>query len=269
MRNIGLIGCGAIGTAIIEMWPEHLEARERLAAVLVRPQQISSVTARVQKTTRVTASLEEFMASSLDVVIEAAGHGAVLHYAESLLESGCEFHVLSVGALADPSLRSRLEEAAKWGKGRIAIPAGALAGFDGLLSMRAAGLISVKYTSVKPVEAWRGTPAERACRLQDLVGPQVIFEGTASEAAKEFPRNANLAAAVALAGIGFERTRVELIADPRTCENSGRIEAVSTAAKLDLTLVSSSFSENPKTSRITAMSAIAALQARTELICFC
>lgn len=269
MRRIGLIGLGAIGTTIVETWARMLSERERLAAILVRPSQLDGATQRIDSKTLVTADLNTFLDSDLDIVIEAAGHGAIHDYAEKILAENCELHVLSTGALADRTLRQRLQVAAAHGRGRIVIPTGALAGFDGLLSMRAAGLLSVKYTSAKPARAWRNTPAERACRLDELTGPHVIFAGTAEEAARDFPRNANLAAAVALAGIGFEKTQVELVADPTMTDNLARIEAVSVVGKLDLTLRSIAFSENPKTSQITAMSAIAALHDREELIRFC
>jgi len=269
MRKVGLIGCGAIGTAIVELWKEHLSDREKLVAILVRSTQIATTMARVGRGTLVTADVNEFHGCALDVVIEAAGHGAVAQCSTRLLERGCDIHLLSAGALADDDLRHRLELAAKRGGARIIIPTGALAGFDGLRSLKTAGLIAVKYTSVKPVSAWRGTAAESTCRLDGLVEPWVVFAGPAKVAALAFPRNANLAASVALAGIGFERTCVELIADPHVTENSGRIEATSKVGRLEVTLTGASFSENPKSSRITAVSAIATLQDRAEIIRVC
>jgi aspartate dehydrogenase len=269
MRRVGLIGFGAIGTTIVDMWARMLSERERLAAVLARRRQIDQATRRVPPNTLVTADVASFLDCDLDVIIEAAGHGAIDEYAERILLEGCELHVLSTGALANKALRQRLQAAAMRGQGRIVIPTGALAGFDGLLSMRTAGLISVKYTSAKPVHAWRNTPAERSCRLDELTGPHVIFAGTAEEAARDFPRNANLAAAVALAGMGFEGTQVELVADPTITDIVARIQAVSVVGQLDLTLTSIAFNENPKTSQITAMSAITALHDREELIRFC
>jgi len=269
MRRVGIIGFGAIGAAIVEMWSRQLSKRERLVAVLVRHGQVDLASRRVCPDTRVFADVDAFLDCDLDIIIEAAGHGAVAEYVEKALLRGCEIHVLSTGALADQSLRDRLQIAATGGKGRIVIPTGALAGFDGLLTMRAAGLLSVKYTSTKPVRAWHQTPADLAYRLDELDVPQVVFSGTAEQAARSFPRNANLAAAVALAGIGFERTQVELIADPTVTNNLARIEAVSAVGKLDLTLTSIAFSENPKTSQITAMSAIASLHDEDELIRFC
>jgi aspartate dehydrogenase len=152
-----------------------------------------------------------------------------------------------------------LQAAAAQGGGRLIILAGALAGFDGLASLRAAGLDSVTYSSIKPVGAWRGTCADTEGRLDGLMAPTVIFQGSAQAAALAFPRNANLAAAVALAGIGFERTVVELIADPAATVNTGRVLARSHAGVLELALAGEPFGDNPKSSRITAMSAIAML----------
>jgi aspartate dehydrogenase len=269
MRKVGLIGFGAIGAAIVEAWPRHLGSCASLCALLVRREQVGVVVPRVPQGTFVTADLNDFLDRGVEVVIEAAGHGAATEYARPIVERGCQIYLLSAGALADEALRIQLLAAAERGGGRIIIPAGALGGFDGLLSLRAAGLISVKYTSVKPIGAWRRTAAEDAFRLDDLVTPQVVFSGSASEAARTYPRNANLAAAVAVAGIGFDATRVELIADPGVTENSARIEAVSLAGRLDVTLISGGFAENPKSSRITAMSAIAALRDRNERIGFC
>ena len=269
MRKVGLIGCGAIGGTIVQMWRESLGHREQLVAVLVKPAQIEATTARVGREVLVTSDLGTFQACDLDVVIEAAGHDAVAQYVPSLLDRGCQVYMLSVGALADDELRYRLEAVAKRGGGRIVLPSGGLAGFDGLLSMKAAGLTSVKYTSVKPVDAWRGTSAEETCRLEDLVTPWVVFAGSAKAAAVAFPRNANLASAVALAGIGFERTRVVLVADPRATKISGHIEATSAAGRLDVTLTGASFEDNPKTSRITAMSAIASLHDPEDPVRFC
>lgn len=268
MARVGLIGFGAIGSEMAELWPQELEGCAELTAILVRQAQVDAVSARAPRPTRVFGDLAGFLSCELDVVVEAAGHAAVAEYALRVLDSGCELHLLSSGALAAESLRRRLIATAHRSGGRIIIPAGALAGFDGLSSLRAGGLVSVKYTCIKPVGAWRGTAAEASFRLSDIKGAQTIFSGTAREAAVAFPRNANLAASVALAGLGFERTLVELVADPEASQNTARIEAVSAVGTLDVSLVSSAFDDNPKTSRITAMSALAALRGRADPVSF-
>jgi aspartate dehydrogenase len=265
MQRVGIIGQGAIGRAIIEAWSD---AAGLLTAVLVRPYQVKDAAARAGDGVVVTSGVDAFLAARPEVVIEAAGHGAVADYAEPILEAGCELHVLSAGALGRDALRTRLEGAAARGGGRIVIPAGAFAGFDGLRSLRAAGLGSVRFTSIKPPHAWRDTPAETLADLDALQSPFAFFTGGARDAAQRFPKNANLAAAVALAGIGFERTEVVLIADPSASGNRSRIEAVSDAGILDVTLNGAAFADNPRSSRITAASALAALVARRAPIVF-
>jgi aspartate dehydrogenase len=268
MLKVGLIGFGAIGAAITKIWPQHLGNGAALCAVLVRDEKIAAVIRHMPASTLVTSSINRFLDTGFDVVIEAAGHSAVTDYAQTILYKGYELYLLSVGALADEPLRCRLMSAAASGNTRIVIPAGALGGFDGLLSLRAAGLQSVKYTSKKPVEAWRGTVADDTFQLDKLTHAQVIFSGPAREAARRYQRNANLAAAVAIAGLGFDETEVELIADPLATENSGRIQATSSVGSLDLTLSGRGFQDNPKSSRVTALSVVAALRNSVDRLAF-
>jgi aspartate dehydrogenase len=260
MRKVGLIGFGAIGRAIAEAWPGEIGGLAQLATILVRPGRVEDAAAVLPRRIKVTCDPEVFLAVGHDAVIEAAGHEAVAQYGEAVLTARCELHLLSVGALADAALAGRLEDMARRRGGRVVIPTGALAGFDGLRTLRVAGLRSVRYTSIKPVAAWRMTTADALFDLEGLTAPQVIFTGSAREAARAYPRNANLAAAVALAGLGFEETQVELVADPAATLNTGRIDAVSAAGRLQLSLAGGGFSENPKTSRITAMSVLAAIR---------
>jgi aspartate dehydrogenase len=268
MVRIGLIGFGAIGARLAEQWSGQFGEHGALAALLVRPSQISLARKAVSHAAHVTDDSIAFFNRDLDVVVEAAGHAAVAEYGCQTLDRGRDFCLLSVGALANEQLSNRLQSAAKRGRGRVVIPAGALAGFDGLQSLSADGLVRVKYTSTKPPGAWRDTAAEQAVSLDSLTAPCAVFQGSAREAARLFPKNANLAAAVALAGLGFEDTEVELIADPNATENSGRLVAQSTHSRLDVTMSGSGYGDNPKTSRITAMSVVACLRNQTAAIGF-
>jgi len=126
----------------------------------------------------------------------------------------------------------------------------------------------VKYTSTKPPASWKHTPADGAFRLDELTQATVIFSGTAAEAARLYPKNANLAAAVALAGLGLDRTQVELVADPSITENIGRIDAEGAYASLSVVVGGKSAADNPKTSQITGMSVLAALENQVGLIAF-
>jgi aspartate dehydrogenase len=259
MKRVGLIGFGAIGRSIVDLWHSLPSPSFRLAAACVRPNQIDQARSRLPESTLICDDIEQLLHIRPDCIIEAAGHEAVQSHGERILRSGCSIYLLSVGSLADATLRGSLVAAASDGNSRILIPAGALAGFDGLLTLACDNLRSVKYTSTKPCKAWQGTVAADTHELDRLTQRTVIFQGNAGEAARLFPKNANLAAAVALAGIGFERTRVELVADPNAGGNVGTVEAVSHSTTLTLSVASNS-SSNPKTSANVGASVIAALR---------
>ena len=166
----------------------------------------------------------------------------------------------SVGALARPDvLETWLPPGAS---ARLIIPAGATAGLDGLAAHRLAELKRVVFTSTKPPRAWRGRPAEDALDLDAIGNSTLLFEGNAREAALAYPKNANVAATVALAGIGFEDTRVRLVADPAAEGNTGLLEVESAIGQLRIETLAYP-SANPQTSASTALSLVAAIRNRT------
>jgi aspartate dehydrogenase len=259
MTRFGLIGFGAIGHSIAKLWHNLPSQRFQLMGVCVRATQRRSAAAALLPDTPILRTVGELLNARPDCVIEAAGHSLLQSYGSEILRQGCSIYLLSVGCLADRTLRDSLLAAAESGGSHILIPAGALAGFDGLMTLACDNLLSVKYTSTKPCRAWHGTVATSSFELDRLTERTVIFRGDAAEAARLYPKNANLAAAVALAGIGFERTQVELVADPHGRGNIGTIEAVSATSTLTLS-VTSHPSSNPKTSANVAASVIAALR---------
>lgn len=267
MKTVGLIGFGGIGRSIIDAWARLPPQDYRLAAVLVRPRQIEEARA-VLPTALITDDLAAFLSTKPEIVVEAAGQPAVRDCAEAVLRAGCDFFIISTGALADDAFRDTALTAAKAGNGRIVIPVGATTGLDGLLAMRQDGLLSVTYTSTKPPKAWMGTPAEKNFDLAAIETPTVIFRGSAREAALNYPKNANLAATVALASLGLDKTEVQLVADPAASGNTGKIEAQSESSTLTVTVAGRSSASNPKTSAITGMSVLSALANRASVLTF-
>jgi len=267
-KSVGIIGFGAIGRSVVDAWTAGRVDGHVLAALLVREHQRDEARRSVPPGVAVCTDIEEFLAQALHLVVEVAGHGAVRAHGEKILSAGIDLMLISVGSLADDALRQSLECAASQGGSRVLLPAGAIAGLDGLMSLRRAGLSNVKYTSTKPPASWKDTPADGAFRLDELTQSTVIFSGTAAEAARLYPKNANLAAAVALAGLGLEKTWVELVADPSIAENIGRIEAEGAYASLTVVVGGKSAADNPKTSQITGMSVLAALENKASLIAF-
>jgi aspartate dehydrogenase len=259
MTRVGLIGFGAIGHSVADLWHSLAPRSFLLAGVYVRPSQLAQAQRVVPADTLICNDIEQLLDARPDCIIEAAGHGVIRSHGTEILRRGCSIYLLSVGSLAEEALRDSLLSAAGEGNSHIMIPAGALAGFDGLLTLASDNLRSVKYTSTKPCKAWHGTVASQTHALDSLTERTVIFQGNAGDAARLFPKNANLAAAVALAGIGFERTQVELVADPNASGNIGTVEAVSQSTTLTLSM-SSNPSSNPKTSANVGASVIAALR---------
>lgn len=267
MKTVGLIGFGGIGRSILEAWARLPPQDYRLAALLVRSRQLDEARAALPSAL-VTDDLAAFLAAKPQIVVEAAGQPAVRESAEAVLRAGCDFFVISTGALADDGFRDQALTAARVGGGRIVIPVGATTGLDGLLAMRQDGLSSVTYTSTKPPKAWIGTPAEKTFDLGAIKESTVIFRGSARQAALNYPKNANLAATVALASLGLDKTQVQLVADPAATGNTGRIEAQSESSTLTVTVAGRSSASNPKTSAITGMSVLSALANRASVLTF-
>src|SRR5262249_8231261 len=177
-------------------------------------------------------------------------------------KAGVDLLVASVGAMSDPVLETALREAAVTAGSQILLPAGALGGLDALGAARYAGLDKVQYTSTKSLAAWRGTHAESLIDLAGVLHATKFFSGSARDAARLFPQNANVAAAVALAGAGFERTEVELVADPHVKGNRHRINASGSFGTIDITVEGRPLPENPKTSVLAPMSLVRAIESR-------
>ena len=258
-RRIGILGHGAIGRAIVEALARAPLPGHLLTAVLVRPHQRAAAQAAMPPGVAVVTDLPALLALAPGGVVEAAGQPAVVAHGVQVLASGTPLLVLSVGALADAGLQAQLDQAARASGARLVLPVGAIAGLDGLMALRQAGLQRVRYTSTKPPLAWLGTPAQDRFDLAALRERTVVFEGTARQAALGFPKNANLAAAVALAGLGFDATTVQLVADPAATGNTGQIDAEGAASRLQVMVSGAASAANPKTSGIVAFSVLACL----------
>jgi aspartate dehydrogenase len=267
VRHVLLIGLGALGRHVAGAL--HKEAHRVRLSILVRRQYVEAVRAYAPS----LALGEVEVVSSIDrlrefpeLAIECAGHSAVAEFGEACLTSGMDFLATSVGALTDPALLRRLERASRTHMGKLLIPAGAIAGVDALAAARHGGLERVRYISRKPPEAWKGTHAERLLDLDSIRGATEFYKGDAGEAARLFPQNANVAATVALAGLGFERTECSLSADPDAPGNVHVIEAEGAFGALRVEVQGVPLPENPKTSTLAALSVLRAIHNRIGAI---
>ena len=263
-QSVLLIGCGAIGEEIIEKL--KIETNIRVDQVIVRPGKEESVALSVGKDIRVISSIIDVHPVP-DFVMECAGHEAVLEFGPYFLNQGVDFGIISIGALSDPDLITQLEVASKNGGSQLVIVPGAIGGIDSLAAARVENLEAVIYTSRKPPLSWKGSPADQKFDLTNIDKPTIIFQGSAREAAQLYPKNANVAATIALAGLGFDQTQVTLVADPEVKKNTHHFEAYGDFGELNVTISGSPLAQNRKSSALTAYSVVRVLKNRSQPVC--
>jgi len=193
-----------------------------------------------------------------DLAVECAPASVIERICIPMLDAGKQVLVLSAGALLP---RPELFELAKAKGGTIIVPTGALLGLDAVTAAAEGEIRSVRMITRKPPRGLVGAPylEKNGISLEGLNGPKLVFSGTARDGAAGFPANVNVAAALSLAGIGPDRTMMEIWADPAVDRNCHTIEVDSDSAKFTLAIENIP-SENPKTGRITALSVLAALR---------
>lgn len=192
----------------------------------------------------------------LDLVVEAASQEAVAQYAEEFLKRGQDLMVMSVGAFADLKLFKRLRRVAEESGARLVLPSGAVAGLDGIKSASVGRIKEVVLTTTKPPKGLG----------LDVKEKTVVFEGPARVAVKKFPKNVNVAATLSLAGIGFGKTKVRIVADPAVGRNQHEILARGEFGELRAQVKNVPSPQNPKTSYLAAMSAVSAIRRFKESV---
>jgi len=255
--RVAIGGFGAIGKVVAQHLDRGIEGLA-LAAVSARDQARAKATmAGFTRPAPVVplASLWEHA----DLIVECAPAALLRELVEPALAHGCHVMVLSCGALLD---NLDLVELARRHGGRILVPSGALLGLDAVAAAAEGGISRVHMITRKPPQGLFGAPylEQNAIDIAGLSEPKRVFSGTAREAARGFPANVNVAAALALAGIGPDRTTIEIWADPSVTRNVHRIEVEAAAARFSLQIENVPSAENPRTGRLTALSVIAALK---------
>jgi aspartate dehydrogenase len=249
--RIGVIGYGAVGEEIVHC----LAMRGDLAAlvgVLVTPANLVRRRRKADGRFPVVDTFEDLLALQPNIVVEAAGHAALKRWGPKVLSRGIDLMIGSVGVMSDRAVAADMVRSVPRGT-EIWIASGAVAGIDGLLAARTLNPRSVIYTSVKPPLAWEGTPGEKLIAAHRS-NRFVFFEGTAREAAAQYPQNANVAATVALAGVGLDQTRIQLVSDPAVPGPLGIIEAEGDFGRFTFETLALATPSNPKSSALTGHS---------------
>jgi aspartate dehydrogenase len=255
--NVLVIGCGAIGTAITRA----LQYNEKIKKIYLVDNKLEYIQALSEKFPKAKKADFPDVLSEVKLVIECASQKAVEQYVPVVLEHGVDVLILSIGALADDEFRERIFGIAENKGARIYIPSGAIAGVDAISAVKGAGIYEITLETRKPPSAFEDSVlAEKGLSKDSIVEPVVLFEGFAREAVKKFPKNINVAATLSLAGMGFDKTRVRIIVDPKISTNIHHIFVKGDFGEMVLETRNKPFPHNPKTSYLAALSAISAVK---------
>ena len=261
MKRIGLLGCGAIGTQIA-LAIDSGKIPATLTHIYDGSKDASSELVEKLKTKPEIVENSHLLSSNpIDIIVEAASQDAVKDVALSVLQNKKDLMIMSVGALLDESIYEILSDACKDFKKTIYLPSGAIAGLDGLKSVKDE-LDSLSISTTKHPRSLKGAKffENSDIDLDAISSSTVIFEGTAKEAVSLFPANINVAALLSLVGVGSDNTKVKIVADPDTDKNTHHIEAAGKFGKLTFTIENFPDPNNPKTSRLAILSAIETLR---------
>ena len=244
--NLGIIGCGAIGTDVAKA-ADNMDEIKKIYIYDIN-KKASNTLDKIIKKGKIK-KVSDFL-DDVDVVFEGASQKAVKEYAELILSKGKDLILMSVGSLFEDNFRNRLEKIANEKQCKIYVPSGAVCGIDGIISASVVGLNEVTLVTTKP-------PSSLGKKIEKRT---VLFEGNAREAIKKFPANINVAASISLAGKGFDETKVEIVADPVVTRISHKILAHGKFGRLRVELENMPNPNNPGSSYMASLSAIATLK---------
>lgn len=257
--KLGLIGCGAIGAALVKA----IEKMDEIEVIYLydRSVDVEMKLANVLKKGKVMKSAEDVIKNS-DLIIEAASQSAVKEYAFKIADAGKDMLIMSVGALVDDVFRKKLFEKVREKKCRLYIPSGAIVGIDGIGAASSGKIESITLMTIKPPEALKGIKyiEDLGIDLDNIEKAVIVYEGPAEDAVKHFPKNINVAATVSLSGQGFSKTYVRIVADPRTDRNIHKLIVKGDFGVIETEVRNVICPMNPRTSYIAALSAISAIK---------
>lgn len=261
--RIAILGGGTIARLVLE----HLRRRELpgvdVVGIAGRTPASRGAALAAEFGVPYVVGADALLALKPQAVLEAASHDAVRAHLIPILAAEVSVIVLSAGALADDRLRAEAEaEAAKSGA-LLYVPSGGIGGLDALKGACAAGVDEVSIQVAKPPAAWKKIPYVEALGvdLDRLSAATTLFEGPAREGVLHFPQNVNIAAVLSLAGIGFDRTRLKVVADPGLTHNTHTIRVSGKSGRFTVVLENIPAPDNPKTAWLACYSALAAIKA--------
>jgi len=261
--RVAIAGLGSIGTKIATALDRGIEGLTLSAVAVREPAKHQAFISGLRCPPQILPI--DQLGDAADIVVECAPSSQLRTIVEPAVKRGKAAVVVSVGGLLD---NYDLIDLARANGGRILVPTGALIGLDAVNAAAIGTIHSVKMVTRKPIDGLKGAPfiVQNKIDIDNLREPLKLFEGSAREAAKGFPANVNVAVALSLAGIGPDRTQIQVWADPTVARNVHRIEVEADSARFSMGIENIP-SENPKTGLITALSVIALLKKQRATLC--
>ena len=262
MTGVGLLGCGSIGREMAIAISEGKAGDAWLVCLFdIDLDMASTLASDLSVDIPLSTEMSRFLSTpGLDLVVECASPAAVRSHAEAVLARGKDLLLMSSGALTDGTLHERLADLAQRHDRRLMVPSGALGGIDAIKAVRQL-LDDVTLTTTKSPRSLAGAPGFKDWESKEIAEPQVVFDGYASDAVKLFPANVNVAATLSLAGLGPDRTRVRVVADPSASQNTHEVVATGDFGVLRMRMELRPHDRNPRTSYLAIVSAIETLRA--------
>ena len=243
MKKVGIIGCGSIGTVLAEAIERKIIVCDELVVFDVDTSKAEKLKNRLNFSVKIAPSFEKLLASKPMIIVEAASQQAVHQYYQKILAANIDFIVMSTGALLDLNLQNP----------RLHFPSGAIGGLDSLSPAALAGIDEITLTSRKNPNALGKTNTQKS----------IIYEGYAEEAAKQFPREMNVAATLALT-VKPTKVKVLVVSDPAVKRNTHEIQVKWRFGEMDLRFANDPHPDNQHTSALAAWSAINLLKSQLE-----
>ena len=259
--KIGIVGCGAIGSSLAKVIVQDLTQSAQLSALFdIDSTKAKGLSKKISRRAALTAgSLKQLIGKS-ELIIEATSAKVSWDIARNALAAGKDVMIMSVGGVANRL--NQLTALAKNNHSRVYIPSGALCGIDALKAANMGRINKVTLTTVKNPVSFKGVRyiQEKGIDLSKVKKDTVLFSGKASAAVKYFPQNINVAAVLSLAGIGINQTRVRIIVSPKVTRNIHEVRIESAAGNITARTENVLHPDNPKTSYLAVLSAVAMLK---------
>ena len=262
LKRIGLLGCGAIGTEIA-LAIDSGKIPANLTHIFDFSKDASKkLVSKLKNKPEITENVGLLAAAPLDLIVEAASQDALRDNALTILQNKKDLMIMSVGALLDESILDIILDGCQDFKKSVYLPSGAILGLDGIRAAKDE-LELVTLVTTKNPKALKGAKFFETSDIDidKITKPTTLYDGIAKEAVRLFPANINVAALLSLAGLGSEKTKVRIVADPNTNKNTHEILAQGKFGKFSIKVENVPSESNPKTSRLAVLSAIECLRA--------